>query len=454
MQKLEGIHFYINIKNFDGVIIDEEKRSGNITHAIHALDTYFSSIESYGKKYYPDTLIIEKITGARLHMYVVDAIDSSYDAVKAVSTFAYRLASFINRDISKYKTLLDFKIQIGAAYGKFYDFEFSTIEGFSELTTIGHAANFAAKLQALTLPSNISISSNIYDSLPADEKTSYTQINDNSITKYEQQCYYTTPISNLKTKFTINDAEFEAVREYANALNLGDITYTDVRKALNFDYLSKKQCKIINGIPVFADVRGFTSKFHKDDSNLEEMARITQNVLNAMYSITVKHNGVHVQFQGDRELSLYHNIPETIEDGRKHPESKCFKSAVLAAMRMIDAVKPFTVNIGVGADFGRLFATKIGAREEKDSILLGTTIITADQMEDKHAGEDQIAITKSLYDGLKAEDATLASQFRFTTAGYYITTVGYKQYIRNLAFAKQKGDTDSSNYNGAWGGLL
>lgn len=25
MQKYEGIHFYINIKNFDAVIIDEEK---------------------------------------------------------------------------------------------------------------------------------------------------------------------------------------------------------------------------------------------------------------------------------------------------------------------------------------------------------------------------------------------------------------------------------------------
>lgn len=454
MQKIEGIHFYINIKNFDAVIIEEERKSGNITHAIHALDTYFSSIESYGKKRYPNTLTVEKITGARLHMYIVDTIDSAYRAVKTVSAFAYKLASFINRDIPKYKTLIDFNIQIGAAYGKFYDFEFTTKEGFSELTTIGHAANYAAKLQALTLLSKISISSNIYDSLPANEKNDYAKVCDESITKYGQQYYYTMLISNIKTHSIITDADFEAVRKYANDLNLGDIEYSDVRKALNFDYLSRKQCKTINGIPVFADVRDFTSKFNKDDSNLEEMARITQNVLNTMYDTTVKHNGVHVQFQGDRELALYHNIPEAMDNGHKCPEIKCYKSAVLAAMRMIDAVKPFTVHIGVGEDFGRLFATKIGARGEKDNILLGTTVITADQMEDKHAGEDQLAITKSLYDGLVAEDTTIARQFKVTTAGCYITTVGYTQYIKNLAFAKQKSETNSSNYNGAWGDLL
>lgn len=454
MQKYEGIHFYINIKNFDAVIIDEEKKSGNVTHAIHALDTYFSSVESYGKKCYPDTLTVEKITGARLHMYVVDAVDSAYSAVRAVSAFAYRLANFINKDIPKYKTLLNFNIQIGAAFGKFYDFEFTAKEGFSELTTIGHAANYAAKLQALTLLSKISISSDIYDSLPAGEKTEYTKVYDESIKKYGQECYYTMLISNIKSPLIITIADLEAVKKYANDLNLSDIEYSDVRKTLNYGNLSKTQCKKINGIPVFADVRGFTSKFNEDDSNLEEMTLITQNVLNTMYETTVRHGGVHVQFQGDRELALYHNIPETMVDGRKCVEIRCYKLAVLAAMRMIDAVKPYTVHIGVGADFGRLYATKIGARGEKDNILLGTTVITADQMEDKQAGEDQLAITKSLYDGLVAEDATLAHQFKVTMAGYYITTVGFTQYIKNLSFAKQQSDTNSSKYNGAWGDLL
>lgn len=455
MKKLEGIHLYINIRNFDDVIKDEEEKTGNVTHAIHALDTYFYSIESYGKQHYHNTLTIEKITGARLHMYVVDAVDSGYSAVKDVSAFAHRLAIFVNRDIPKYKTLLDFQIQIGAAYGKFYDFEFTTKEDFSELTTIGHAANYAAKLQALTLPGGISISKSIYDSLPADEKAGYAQKRDESIKKYGQESYYTILLSKMKLHSTITDAELEKVKDYANKVNLNDIEYSGVRKPLDFTNLSKTQCKKIDGIPVFADVRGFTSRFKEDDSNLEEMAAKTQNVLNTMYEITVNHKGVHVQFQGDRELSLYHNIPEAIiEGGQRIPATTCYKSAVLAAMRMIDAVKEHTVHIGVGEDFGRLFATKIGARGAKDNILLGTTVITADQMEDKQAGENQLAITKELYAGLEAEDVTLARQFKLTPAGHYITTVGFNEYKNKLAFANQKSATDRSNYNAAWGDLL
>ena len=72
MEKREGIHFYINISNLDDVSEAEEKNSGEVRHTIHALDTFFSSIEAYGKRHYHDSFVVEKITGSRLHMYVVD----------------------------------------------------------------------------------------------------------------------------------------------------------------------------------------------------------------------------------------------------------------------------------------------------------------------------------------------------------------------------------------------
>ena len=219
---------------------------------------------------------------------------------------------------------------------------------------------------------------------------------------------------------------------------------------MNFQALSKTQCKKLEGIPVFADIRGFTSQFEEDDSNLEEMAQKTQRILNAMYRASTEHGGIHVQFQGDRELSLYHNVPGSIIDGKS--EKKCFKAAVLAAMRMIDAVKPFNVHIGVGEAFGELFATKIGARGEKDNILLGRTIIVADSMEDKNAREDQIAITNEVYYGLQTEDKDLARQFK-RVGDYFITTVGYQRYQSNVAYKLQHDNTTRNNYNGAWGDL-
>lgn len=451
MQKLTGVHFYINIVNFNSIILDEESKSGEVTHAIHALDTFFTSVESFGKKV-TENLVVEKITGSRLHLYVVDEIQPAFQVVKAVSVYAYKLAKYLNTDIPKYKTLKDFYINVGVAYGKFYDFEFTTQEGFSELITIGYAANYAAKLQALSNWDKVSISEDIYDDLPYEEKKYFEKVDEPSIKKYNQDKYYTVHLVYLSSPIAITDSDMAAAKEYANSDNLGDIDFADLRAPLNFRNLSKTQCKKLEGIPVFADVRGFTSQFEEDDSNLEEMAEKTQQILEAMYRVSTRHGGIHVQFQGDRELSLYHNVPAQTVSGSYLPRQKCYKAAVLASMRMIDAVKPYIVHVGVGEDFGRLFATKIGARGEKDNILLGETVIRADAMEDKNAGEDQVAITAEVYNGLKGEDANLANQFK-KTGNYFIATIGYQQYLSNVSYQQQRTNTARNNYNGAWGDL-
>lgn len=452
MQKLTGVHFYINIVNFNSIILDEESRTGEVTHAIHALDTFFTSVETFGKKQ-SKNLVVEKITGSRLHLYVADDLSPAFQVVKAVSAYAYKLAKYINIDIPKYKTLKDFYINIGVAFGKFYDFEFTTRGGFSELTTIGYAANFAAKLQALSDWSKISISEDIYNSLADVEKKHFEKVDEPSIKKYGQDKYYTEYLVYVDSPVAITDADMTAAKDYANSDNLGDIDFSDVRVPLNFRNLSKTQCKKLNGIPVFADVRGFTSQFEEDDSNLEEMAQKTQQILDSMYRISTGHGGVHVQFQGDRELSLYHNVPAQTVNGAYQSEQKCFKAAVLASMRMVDAVKPYEIHIGVGEDFGRLFVTKIGARGEKDNILLGETVIRADVMEDKNAGKDQIAITAEVYSGLKSEDANLADQFK-KVGDCFIATIGYQQYLSNVSYQQQRTNTARNNYNGAWGDLV
>lgn len=451
MQKLTGVHFYISIVNFNSIILDEERRTGKVTHAIHALDTFFSLIETFGKKQ-SESLIVEKITGSRLHLYIVDDIYPAFSVVKAVSTYAYKLSKYINTGIPKYKTLKDFHVNVGVAYGNFYDFEFSTSEGFSELTTIGYAANFAAKLQALAGKSTIAIAEEIYDALSDEEKKQFRKIEDPSIGKYNQTEYYTANLGDIDSPVKITDADMTAAKDYADGDNLGDIDYAGIRAPLDFRRLSKTQCKKLDGIPMYADVRGFTSQFDEDDSNLEEMARKTQQILEVMYRVSTEHGGIHVQFQGDRELSLYHNVPGQTVNGVYQSERRCFKAAVLAAMRMIDAVKPYAVHIGVGEDFGTLFATKIGARGEKDNILLGETVIQADFMEDKCAGEDQVSITAEVYSGLLSEDETLAKQFS-KIGDHFIATIGYQQYLSSISYHQQQTNTVRNNYNGAWGDL-
>ncbi len=447
---MQGFHVYINITNYNEIILDEEEKTKRVTRSLHALDTFFSEIERFGKTHFSNTFVIEKITGSRLHFYVIDDIPNGYNVVKHIAAFAYKFSKCINYEIGKYRNLKDFLINIGCDYGCFYDFEFATESGYIETTTIGYSANYAAKLQALTANCCISVSKDIYDSIRPEDANCYHILSHAALRKYQQQFYYSSELENIyKPLCSYIDKSISFAKENANSVNLSEIDFSGVRKMLDYTSLSKTNCKLINGIPVFADVRGFTSKFNKDDINLDEMYAKTKNVLSAMYEVSTKYNGVHVQFQGDRELSLYHNIQGDYIDGVLQPDKKCFKSAVLGAMRMIDAVKPYQLNIGVGADFGRLFAAKIGVRGAKDNLLIGETVINADLMEDSCADKDQIAITDRVYQGLLKEDSILAKIFQKNDS-YYITTVGYNEYKKEQSYIDLDSNTQNGTYNGAW----
>lgn len=95
MEKSEGIHFYVNVENFNDVVLNEEQHTGKVNHSIHALDTFFTSIEYYGKTNFPKSFVVEKITGSRLHMYVVEDITKAYSIVQEVVKYAGQLARYL-----------------------------------------------------------------------------------------------------------------------------------------------------------------------------------------------------------------------------------------------------------------------------------------------------------------------------------------------------------------------
>lgn len=434
-----GLHFYINITNFDNVVSDEEIRTGKVNHSIHELDTFFSRIEAFGKAHYKDTFVVEKVTGARLHMYVLDRVESAFDTVSEISKFANKLASYLNGNVPKYKSLINFSIQIGACYGKFYDFTFRSND-IEEETSIGYAANYAAKLQALSSPAYISISSNIYEKLDSEYRSGFSIKSDNRIKKYGQQYYATILINNLKTELTYEE-DLKEAKIYADKVNLGDIQFSSATQPIKFDHLSKTICKEVRGIPFFSDVRGFTSKFEEDDSNLVEMSEKTQKILATMYSTVRKYDGIHVQFQGDREMALFHD----------YGSYNCIEDAVQAGLRLIDKIHGFQVSVGIGESIGKLFAAKIGARGEKDNILLGTTVTEADRYEDELAGENQVVISKEIYEYLKKNKPLWADAFeRVTDCDCYRTGKGFNQILREAERRQSGSAMRESSYNGAW----
>lgn len=451
MKKYKGIHFYICITNFNEIINDEEDQLGKPIHSIHMLDTFFTSIENYGKKL-SSSLVVEKITGARLHLFVIqnygEKMDSVYDVVKKVVCYTYRLKEIINKEIGKYKSIKDLTINIGAASGRFYDFEFSTEDGYSEYTTIGYAPNFAAKLQSLSEDNYFSISQDIYMALNDDNRYSYTKIKEPQIKKYDQDCYYSVLIKKIVPILEVfSNEEIIKIKEYANRINLNDMEFNYLTKQLDYSHLNSQKCNTFYGIPLFADVRGFTAKFDSDDSNLDEMSYQVMSILQTMYNTVISNDGVHIQCQGDREFAVF---CEYNENKKGNNYCSCFKKAVITAMRLIDKIKNFGVHIGVGESYGKMFATKIGARGEKDNILIGNTVALADTMEDQNASEDEIAITKEVYDAIKKEDDYLAKEF-INKGDYYVTKVGYSRFLNNRSRIQLSKNNFQHNYNGAWG---
>lgn len=246
------------------------------------------------------------------------------------------------------------------------------------------------------------------------------------------------PISKLTGNIDYSES-LRASKEYANKVNLTDMMFRKPTKSVAFDELSKKECKEIEGIPLFADVRGFTSQFDNDDTNLEEMAIKTQNILTTMYNQVTENHGVHVQFQGDREFALFHN----------YAGYECLLDAVKAGLKMIDAVQTYGVSIGVGESFGKMFATRIGARGEKDYLLIGTTVIEADRNEDENAQANQLVISNDVYLMLKKDKPKWANIF-IKQDGYYYTTTGYDMLMNLISQEQLKVNNRNNNYNGAW----
>ena len=98
-----------------------------------------------------------------------------------------------------------------------------------------------------------------------------------------------------------------------------------------------------------------------------------------------------------------------------------------------------------------MFAAKIGARGEKDNILLGRTVGEADKNEDEYAEKNQLVLSVDLYEKLRQKDSSLSSLFKKKDCGVYYTESGYRGYLSQESHKQLKHDNAHNNYNKAWG---
>lgn len=421
VKKHIGIHLYVNIKNFDKLVM-VDAIDGKLNHVIHQMNTLFTSIEKFVKDNYKQDVTIEKVTGSRLHL-IINGVNQTTIMI-VICKFAYILSKQF-KTFTKYSELDPINLQFGADVGYYSEAEIKLSDD-TEFTSIGYPANYAAKLQSISNISSLYVSEKLYNLFDYNSKKSFEKVFDSQSLKikdkYNNGEIYKFSISkfdepNIFTNVVISNIDdyITEARNKSNGLNYKDMSKITPTKNFTIDNWSVTNIAEFNGTVVFADIRGFTREFKPDGSNLEMLVYETIKILNTMYVKCTENKGIHIQFQGDREYVIF---PHDKQD-----------DACIFAVKLIDAIKKANKHIGVGIAYGKLFGFKIGIRGSKDNVMLGVPAICADRLEDLYAIEDTISIASNVYD--KLDDIYLKSMF---VEKGTIKDIGYKYYSTNLSF--------------------
>jgi len=163
---------------------------------------------------------------------------------------------------------------------------------------------------------------------------------------------------------------------------------------MKLDMGSKREVVIM-----FTDIRGFTSMSEKMAP--DDVAHLLREYFTEMVEIVFRNGGTLDKFIGDAIMALWGAPLSTEDDADK---------AMAAAIEMQRALvelnehwkttgKP-AINIGIGINFGEVFAGNIGSEQRLEYTVLGDAVNTASRLCSK-AAKGEIMISEPFYQRLK-----------------------------------------------------
>ena len=157
----------------------------------------------------------------------------------------------------------------------------------------------------------------------------------------------------------------------------------------------------------------------------------------AMYNV-MKENGIHVQFQGDREVAIF--------------AKSNLKEALISALKLQDKIRDLGLKCGIGINYGYIYASRVGIRGEKDNVIIGESAIDADKLEDLYAKEHETVLSNTMYSKMKDErkNDEILSYFTKSENGVYKTSLSYIELVNKISLKHSNDNYNKGNYNGAW----
>ena len=158
----------------------------------------------------------------------------------------------------------------------------------------------------------------------------------------------------------------------------------------------------------FSDIRGFTSMSETMAPN--EIADLLTGYFTEMVGIVFEHGGTLDKFMGDAIMALWGAPLSTGDDADKAMQTALDMMRTLVEMNQKWAEQGRRqVNIGIGINFGEVFAGNIGSDQRLEYTVIGDAVNVASRLCGK-AGPGEILISEPFYKALKKKPKVEASE--------------------------------------------
>jgi adenylate cyclase len=157
----------------------------------------------------------------------------------------------------------------------------------------------------------------------------------------------------------------------------------------------------------FSDIRGFTSM--SETMSPDEIATLLTEYFTEMVEIVFEHGGTLDKFMGDAIMALWGAPMAHGDDADRAMRAAIEMQTTLKAMneKWAQEGHPRNVQIGIGINFGEVFAGNIGSDRRLEYTVIGDAVNVASRLCSK-AGPGEIIISQPFYQGLTSPPAVEA----------------------------------------------
>ncbi len=388
-REIFGAHVYVNVPNF--AQLASEVDGEDYKRSLQAIHLYQREVTRIVEQTFAGVRI--HFQGPKLHALFYRPIDDAEALATKAALLQLVLRKFVTAVFNPaFPRVNNLAVAGGADMGSAIGTQDGQ-RGDRELLFVGAPANYAAKI---IRGNEFLVTAALHEHLPkevtdaADESTdgnyALALLSDDDLSAF---------LDTAGIEWDPQDSA-DALEDDKRLFPLKDIAYGDADVAIDFDSLSIRNNKRVNGASVFADVAGFTK--YVDEAQTKEEKKAALRVLHAIrkeMAAVVKNDfgAVRVQYQGDRVQGLIH-LPK---DDAEAIVEKAVKTAAALQSSMEQTIKSCLpeatdLHLAVGVDYGVTLASKLGMRADRDCICIGVPVERAAEAQE-HCDGMETAIT-------------------------------------------------------------